>query len=115
VDKHDDKLLTRGVAGSLISMARRRAGLSRAELARRAGTSPAALVALESGARQPTLPTLYRILDAAGFDLRVHLEPADDHDETLRAWERARPQAEREQWDRERGGWIASRQEQAAP
>ena len=60
-------------AAQAIRTAREAAGLSKRELARRAGTSPAAIVAYESGAREPTLPTLARILRAAGVraDLRV--------------------------------------------
>jgi transcriptional regulator with XRE-family HTH domain len=53
-------------AATAIRMARLRAGLSKRELARRAATSPAAIVFYESGARQPTIPTLERILVAAG-------------------------------------------------
>lgn len=53
--------------------ARERAGLSKRELARRAGTSPAALVHYERGARDPGVGTLGRILDAAGVEARVGL------------------------------------------
>ena len=53
-------------AGQAIRTAREEAGLSKRELARRARTSPAAIVAYESGARDPSLPTLQRILLAAG-------------------------------------------------
>jgi transcriptional regulator with XRE-family HTH domain len=105
----DQDEFTRGVAGSLVRRARNRANLSRAELARRAGTSAAALAAIESGERQPTLPTLYRILDATGFDLRVRLEPVDDHDSTLRRWEQSRPAAERARWADEQRTWVERR------
>jgi transcriptional regulator with XRE-family HTH domain len=53
-------------AATAIREARRRARLSKRQLARRAGTSPAAIVLYESGRREPTLPTLQRILAAAG-------------------------------------------------
>ncbi len=53
-------------AARAITSARRTAGISKRELARRARTSPAAIVAYESGTREPTLPTLQRILAAAG-------------------------------------------------
>jgi len=52
-------------AAQAIRTAREAAGLSKRELARRAATSPAAIVAYESGAREPTIPTLERILGAA--------------------------------------------------
>jgi hypothetical protein len=71
------------------------AGISQRELARRAGVPQSMIAAIESGRREPTLPTLLRLLRAAGFDLRLHLEPADDHDESL-AWQRAQlPEEER--------------------
>jgi transcriptional regulator with XRE-family HTH domain len=105
----DQEEFTRSVAGSLVRRARRRAKLSRAELARRAGTSAAALAAIESGARQPALPTLYRILDATGFDLRVRLEPADDHDSTLRSWNQSRRPAEQARWADEQRTWVERR------
>ena len=37
----------------------------------------------ERGKRQPTLDTLLRMLRAAGFDLRMHLEPYDSHDDKV--------------------------------
>ncbi|MCP9488387.1 MAG: helix-turn-helix domain-containing protein [Solirubrobacteraceae bacterium MAG38_C4-C5] len=51
--------------------ARRRAGLSQTELARRAGTSQATISAYESGRKQPSVATLSRLLAAAGARLTV--------------------------------------------
>lgn len=62
-------------AAAAITRARRAAGLSKRELARRARTSPAALVAYESGERQPTTGTLERIIEAAGFRGSILLTP----------------------------------------
>jgi transcriptional regulator with XRE-family HTH domain len=90
-----DDDLVRAVAGALILDARGRAGLTQAELAVRAGTAQSAIAGYEAGDRQPTLPTLYRILAAAGFDLRARLEPHDPHDETVTAWEAAQPAPQR--------------------
>jgi transcriptional regulator with XRE-family HTH domain len=59
-----------------IRSARQRAGLSKRELARRAGTSPASIVLYESGAREPTVPTLQRILAATGFRAELTLRSA---------------------------------------
>lgn len=53
-------------AALTIQKAREHAGLSKRELARRAGTSPAAIVAYESGSRDPTVGTLARIVAATG-------------------------------------------------
>jgi hypothetical protein len=53
-------------AATMIRTARERAGLSKRELARRAATSPAAVVAYERGDRDPSVRTLQRILAATG-------------------------------------------------
>lgn len=50
-----------------IRPARQLAGLTQAELARRAGTTQSAIAAYESGARIPEHATLMRILHAAQF------------------------------------------------
>lgn len=56
-----------------IRQAREQAKLSKRELARRAGTSAAAIVQYESGAREPSYTTLTRILRAAGFDAELNV------------------------------------------
>jgi transcriptional regulator with XRE-family HTH domain len=71
------------VAGSLIRDARLRTGLTQRELAGRASTSQSTIAAYENGRKTPTVDTLLRVLRAAGLDLRMRLEPADDHDEWL--------------------------------
>jgi transcriptional regulator with XRE-family HTH domain len=78
-------------AGNLIRLARREARLSQRELARRAGTSQATISAYESGRKSPTLDTLARIVRSAGLDLRIHLEPRDDHDEVMAHYEASLP------------------------
>ncbi len=75
----------------LIRMARRRAGLTQEELAQRAATSQAAISAYESGRRSPSVATLTRILEAAGFELRMRLSEPDTHDTTRRIAERLLP------------------------
>ena len=74
-------------AGNLIKLARHDAGLSQRELARRGATSQATLSAYEAGRKSPSFETLVRIIRAAGQDLRVRLEPLDDHDEWVAAYE----------------------------
>ncbi len=61
----------RSAAGTVLRDARRRAGLSQVELARRAGVTQSVISAYESGHRQPSLPTLAALVDAAGCDLEV--------------------------------------------
>lgn len=69
-----DILLPMDIASVLRSV-RRRADLSQAELAARAGTSQATVSAYESGRKQPSVATLARLLQAAGARLAV--EPAE--------------------------------------
>ncbi|MDQ3957789.1 MAG: helix-turn-helix domain-containing protein [Actinomycetota bacterium] len=78
-------------AGDLIRIARQETRLSQRELARRAGTSQAAIVSYETGKRSPSLETLARIVRAAGLDLRIQIAPADSHDEWLALYERSLP------------------------
>ena len=56
-----------------ITQARLRAGISKRELARRAHTSPAAIVEYESGRRSPTVDTLARLIDACGMGYNITL------------------------------------------
>jgi len=55
--------------GQLIREARRRAGMSEVELGRRAGVTQSVVSAYESGARQPSMPVLERLVRAAGSEL----------------------------------------------
>ena len=50
----------------LIKAVRRRAGLTQADLARRAGTSQPVISAYEHGRRDPTHGTLRRLIEAGG-------------------------------------------------
>lgn len=65
---------TMTTASLLVRNARRRAGLSQAELARRAGLPRSVVNAYEHGSRDPGVESLVRLLRAAGATLR--LEPA---------------------------------------
>ena len=71
-----------------LGSARRRAGLSQTELAERAGTSQPAIARLERGEGNPTLATVERTLAAAGFQLRLELEPIADEDPVIAAYKR---------------------------
>ncbi len=73
---------------SLISLARRKAKISQAELARLAKTSQAAISMYEAGTRSPTLDTLLRIIRAAGSDLRIGLSGPDTHTITREQFEK---------------------------
>lgn len=66
--------------GDLIREARRRAGLSQAGLAARAGTAQSGIARWESGRTSPSLDEVRRLVRLCGFDLEVALVPYDDSD-----------------------------------
>jgi len=80
----------------LLTEARRAAGVSQAELARRARIPRSILNAYERGARQPGAEALASILAAAGFDLR--LAPRIDHARNARVLAEVLDLAERLPW-----------------
>ena len=83
------------VAGALLQSARLRLGLSQTAFADLVGVAQPTLSAYESGRRQPTLPTLLRLLARAGLDLRMEIAERDEHDAVLTDWERSLSDAER--------------------
>jgi len=62
-------------ASRLLASARRRAGLTQRDLARRARTSQSVIARIECGATSPGWKTLLRLVSSAGFDLHVALKP----------------------------------------
>jgi transcriptional regulator with XRE-family HTH domain len=68
------------LGGDLIREARRRAGLTQAELAARAGTSQSGIARWESGRTAVSLDDVIRLVRLCGFDLEVMLLPRDDSD-----------------------------------
>ncbi len=59
----------------LLKAARYRSDLTQEELAVRAGVADSSISAFEKGRRTPSLPMLVRLLVAAGWQLRIELEP----------------------------------------
>jgi transcriptional regulator with XRE-family HTH domain len=68
------------IGGELVREARKRAGLTQAELATRADTTQSAIARLESGRTSPALEQVERLLKLCGFMLIVELAPYDDSD-----------------------------------
>lgn len=97
------------VAGDLLRLARAKAGLTQDDLAFRAGVAQSLISAYENGRRQPTMPTLMRLLEASGFDLRMRLAPPDVQASAAEEWGSSRPLAERKRWKREQTAAAASR------
>jgi transcriptional regulator with XRE-family HTH domain len=58
-----------------VAKARRRAGLSQAELARRMKTTQSTIARLESGRGRPSTRTLTRFAKATGHRLKISFEP----------------------------------------
>jgi uncharacterized protein len=73
MDRGDD------TAGSLLRRARVGAGMSQAELAASAGVAQSVISAYEAGRRQPSLPTLAKLIDAAGCDLVMDIQHQPPH------------------------------------
>lgn len=93
-------------AAGLLVLARQRANLSQRALGRLAGVPGSMIAAYETGRRQPTLPTLQRLLLAAGFDLRLRLEPVDDHDASMQRAFVGMVDSDREQWVRSQKEFV---------
>jgi transcriptional regulator with XRE-family HTH domain len=64
-------------AGKLLRDARRRHGLTQAQLAARARTSQAAISRIERGTVSPSVATLAELLDLMGEELTLDAEPID--------------------------------------
>jgi transcriptional regulator with XRE-family HTH domain len=73
-----------GYAAMLLRTARTRAGLSQAELARRAGVSRPVVNAYERGSREPGVNVLQRLIAAAGGHLDVSSRGDIDIDRNAR-------------------------------
>ena len=70
--------------GELLLTARELTGLTQSQLAARASTSQSAISSMETGNRLPSVRTLMRIAEAAGFELVVGLrEPGAATDPTV--------------------------------
>lgn len=63
-------------SADLLRRARTAARLSQNDLAARAGVAQPMISAYESGHREPSLPTLTKLVEATGHRMRIELEPA---------------------------------------
>jgi transcriptional regulator with XRE-family HTH domain len=71
------------LAGNVLRIARARTGMSQRELAEAAHVPQSTIARIESGARQPSLPLLARILAAVDQELRITVGKYDPHDDIL--------------------------------
>jgi transcriptional regulator with XRE-family HTH domain len=81
--------------GELIRIARRRAGITQAELAARFHTTQSTVARWESGGQEPAFSVVLGACRAAGFEAMVGLGTADDHDRVLAARQLTLPVAAR--------------------
>lgn len=83
------------LAGNLLRLARAERGWTQRQLAEAAGVPVSTVGRIEAGLRQPSMLTVQRLLAAADTDLRVQLEPYEDHDDVLDARDQQRTTRER--------------------
>ena len=78
--------MAQSIAAEVLLEARSQASLSQSELAEAAGTYQSVIGRIESGKTSPSLETLSRMVKAAGFDLKLSLEPSDALDPVIEAY-----------------------------
>ncbi len=71
---HFDRLQIGRQLGNALATARKSAGLTQTQVAKRAKTSQPYVASLEAGRRMPSLSTLHRIASAVGLRLTVELQ-----------------------------------------
>ena len=71
------------ITGHLVRQARRRSGLTQADLAARIATTQSAVARWETGGATPSFETLRRIVEACGLELRYGIAEPDDDEWSL--------------------------------
>jgi len=66
-------MLRKQFVANMLARARREAGLSQRELAERAGTAQSVVARIELGETSPTVRSLVRLVEAAGFEFEAEL------------------------------------------
>lgn len=69
-----------GIGNDLVREARKRARLTQAELAERAGTTQSAIARVETGESSPSFDMVLRLVRLCGMDLDIMLVERDDSD-----------------------------------
>jgi hypothetical protein len=71
------------ISGDVIKEARKRAGITQAELGIRLGKAQSAIARWERDDVQPSLETLRELVRGCGFDLSFFISKFDDSNETI--------------------------------
>ncbi len=95
------------LAANLLKLARAKTGVSQAQMAALAGVPRSTVERIEAGTRQPSLPTLGKLLAAVDLDMRIRLEDYDDHDDVLDTNYAALPPEQRAATDARHEAMIA--------
>jgi transcriptional regulator with XRE-family HTH domain len=69
----------------VIREARRRSGLTQAQLARRLSTTQSAIARMEGGGTEPSLERVAEVVRACGLELEIGLQAPDDSDWSVAA------------------------------
>jgi transcriptional regulator with XRE-family HTH domain len=94
---------------------RAKAGLTQRQLAEKAGVPYSTIAKIESGNRQPTHPTMAKILAAVDLSLSTRLMPYDEHDDVLWEQERRRSPRSERALQLNRRDWRGRRSERVEP
>ena len=78
--------MSQSVAAEVLREARSQAVLSQGELASAAGTYQSVVGRIEAGTSSPSVDTLARLVKAAGFALKISLDPAHEPDAVIEAY-----------------------------
>jgi transcriptional regulator with XRE-family HTH domain len=93
-------------AGNVLRVVRAKTGLTQRQLAAKAGVPHSTIAKIESGTRQPTHPTMAKILAAVDLSLSTRVVPYDDHDDVLWEQEQRRSTAERAKFQAEQARLV---------
>lgn len=88
------------LASQLIREARRRGGLTQAEMARRLATTQSVIARLEAGATEPSLERVREIVESAGLTLWFELVSADCNSSDWAAIARNLTLSPEQRWDK---------------
>ena len=82
-------------AGQILALARHERGLSQRQLAEQAGVAQSVIARIETGRREPSIPTIDRILAGAGIELQFRLVRIEDRGQTASAQAASRVRVQR--------------------